>query len=329
VNILIVGGTRFLGRAIVDAALGRGHELTLFNRGTTDPALFPGLETILGDRCHDASKLSGRSFDAVIDVPGMNPGDVRPVVDAVSSFVERYVFVSTVSVYADHSTPQVEGQPVLVPAEGQDPGVAYGAGKAAAEEVVINAFGDKALVARPGLIVGPHDPTDRFAYWPRRIARGGRVLAPGGPDHPAQFIDVRDLASWIMTAAEDGLGGVFNATGRPTTLGAVLEACQRVVTAPSELVWVDDEDLLAAGVNPWMGVPLWIRVPGWEAHAEVGIERASASGLVFRSLEETVRDTLAWDLARGGPSQGAEGLSHEWEQELLRQLAPVSDAANI
>lgn len=322
VDILVVGGTRFLGRAVVDAALGRGHAVTLFNRGLTDPDLFPGLETIRGDRRKDASKLSGRRFDVVVDVAGMDPADVRPVVEAVSSFAGRYVFVSTVSVYADHSIPQVEGQPLLAAAESQGPGEAYGAGKAAAEDVVIGTFGDRALVVRPGLIVGPHDPTDRFAYWPRRIARGGRVLAPGGPDHPAQFIDVQDLASWIVVAAEDRLGGAFNATGHPTTLGAVLEACQRVVAARSEIVWAKDEDLLAAGVSPWMGVPMWIRVPGWEAHAEVSIERALSAGLVFRPLDETVRDTLAWDLARGGPSRGAEGLAHEREQELLGQLAP-------
>lgn len=328
-DILVVGGTRFLGRSIVDAALGRGRAVTLFNRGVTDPRLFPGLETIHGDRRKDASELSGRHFDVVVDVAGQDPADVRPVVEAVAPFVKRYVFVSTVSVYADHSIPQVEGQPVLAPVEGQGPGEAYGAGKAAAEEVVVDAFGDKALVVRPGLIVGPHDPTDRFAYWPRRIARGGRVLAPGGPDHPAQFIDVRDLASWIVLAAEDRVGGTFNATGQPTTLGAVLEACQRVVAARSELVWVKDEDLLAAGVSPWMGVPLWIRVPGWEAHAEVSIERALTAGLVFRPLDETIRDTLVWDLARGGPPRGGEGLTGEREQDLLGQLAPISDPPNI
>jgi len=329
VKLLVVGGTRFLGPAIVHAALGRGHVVTLFNRGISDPGLFPGLETVHGDRRQDASKLSGRPFDVVVDVAGMESGDVRPVIEAVSPFVDRYVFVSTVSVYADHSIPQIEGQSVLAPAEGQGPGEAYGAGKAAAEDVVVHAFGDKALVVRPGLIVGPHDPTDRFAYWPRRIARGGRVLAPGGPDHPAQFIDVRDLASWIIAASEDGMGGTFNATGHPTTLGAVLEACQRVVSASSELVWVKDDDLLAAGVNPWMGVPLWIRVPGWQAHAEVDIERALAAGLIFRPIDETVRDTLAWDVARGGLSQGAEGLTREREQELLDQLAPVFHAPNI
>jgi 2'-hydroxyisoflavone reductase len=329
VNALVVGGTRFLGRAIVDAALGRAHTVTLFNRGVSDPGLFRGLETIHGHRRKDAAKLSGRSFDVVVDVAGMDPADVRPVIEAVSPLVDRYVFVSTVSVYADHSIPQVEGHPVLAPAADQGPGDAYGAGKAAAEEVVVDAFGDKALIVRPGLIVGPHDRTDRFAYWPRRIARGGRVLAPGGPDHPVQFVDVRDLASWIIGAAEAGLGGTFNVTGPPTTLGAVLEACQRVVAASSDLVWVEDEDLLAAGVNPWMGIPLWIRVPGWEAHAEVSIERARATGLVFRPLDATVRDTLAWDLARGGPPRGSEGLTREREEELLAQLAPVADSPNI
>lgn len=328
-DILIVGGTRFLGRAIVHAALGRGHAVTLFNRGVSAPGLFPGIETVHGDRRKDASKLSGRRFDVVVDVAGMDLGDVRPVVEAVSPFVDRYVFVSTVSVYADHSIPQIEGQSVLTPAEGRGPGEAYGAGKAAGEDVVVRAFEDKALVVRPGLIVGPHDPTDRFAYWPRRIARGGRVLAPGGPGHPAQFIDVRDLASWIIAASEAGIGGTFNATGHPTTLGALLEACQRVVSASSEFVWVKDDDLMAAGVNPWMGVPLWIRVPGWEAHARVDIERALAAGLVFRPIDETIRDTLAWDLARGGPSQGAEGLTREREEELLRQLATASHPPNI
>jgi 2'-hydroxyisoflavone reductase len=329
VNFLVVGGTRFLGRAIVEAALERGHAVTLFNRGVSNPGLFPELETIRGDRRQDASKLSGRRFDVVVDVAGMDPGDVRPVVEAVSPFVEHYVFVSTVSVYADHSVPQIEGQPVRAPAEGQGPGDAYGAGKAAAEEVVVDALGDKSLVVRPGLIVGPHDPTDRFAYWPRRIARGGRVLAPGDPEHPAQFIDVRDLSSWIIAAAVDGLGGTFNATGSPTTLGAVLEACQRVVSASSEFVWVKDEDLLAAGVNPWMGIPLWIRVPGWEAHAEVSIARALAAGLVFRPLDATVRDTLTWDLERGGPPRGGEGLTREREQALLAQLVPDSEPPNI
>lgn len=157
-----------MGRGLVEAALGRGHEVTLFNRGITNPSLFPGLSKIRGDRVRDASALTGEFFDVVVDVAGMGPGDVAPVVEAVVASAGRYVFVSTMSVYADHSVPQVEGQPTLSPREGQDGGEAYGASKAAAEQVVLKAFGDKALVVRPGLIVGPHDPTDRFAYW-----RGG------------------------------------------------------------------------------------------------------------------------------------------------------------
>lgn len=174
---------------------------------------------------------------------------------------------------------------------------------------------------RPGLIVGPHDPTDRFAYWPRRIARGGTVLAPGGPEHAVQFIDVRDLAAWVVVAAEQGLDGVLNATGDPTTLGQLLRSCQDTITASrSALAWVGNDDLLAAGVNPWMGVPLWVAVPGWEGHAQVDTTKARMSGLSFRPVEQTIRDTLAWDLGRGGPPAGTEGLTPKREDELLSAL---------
>ncbi|MGH9294805.1 MAG: NAD-dependent epimerase/dehydratase family protein [Acidimicrobiales bacterium] len=320
-NILVVGGTRFLGRAIVDAALGRGHDLTLFNRGQTNPTLYPGLKTVRGDRARDTALLIGSAFDVAIDVAGMRPEEVRPMTDVLTG-VGRYVFISTVSVYAAHSVAQVEGDAVLAVREGQDAGEAYGAAKAACEIIVQTRFGDRALVVRPGLIVGPHDPTDRFAYWPRRIARGGQVLAPGGPDHPVQFIDVRDLASWVVAAAEAGLSGVFNATGKPSTLGNLLGRCRSVVIArPSELVWVNDAALLGAGVSPWMGVPLWIAAPGWEAANAVSIDKALAAGLAFRPLDRTIADTLAWDLARGGPPTGSEGLSAAREAELLAKLA--------
>jgi nucleoside-diphosphate-sugar epimerase len=322
-RLLVLGGTKFLGRAVVDAALGRGHQVTLFNRGQTNPGLYPGLETIRGDRRSDIGRLAGLRFDAVVDVPGMLPADVAPTAAALRGSVGRYVFVSTVSVYAEHSNPQIEGDPVLVPAEGQDPGTAYGAGKAAAELVVSGAFAERSLVVRPGLIVGPHDPTDRFAYWPRRIARGGRVLAPGGPDHPAQFIDARDLAAWIVHATEQDLAGTFNATGTPTTLGRLLDRCCAVIAGrPPDLVWVSDDALLGAGVSPWMGVPLWVCAPGWQAFAAVDVSRALAAGLAFRSLDETIRDTLAWDVARGGPAPGKEGLGAAREAELLAVLAP-------
>jgi 2'-hydroxyisoflavone reductase len=321
VKVLVLGGTKFLGRAIVEAALGHGHNVTLFNRGMTNPELFPGLKTIVGNRRVDAAKLESFAADVVIDVAGMTPDDVTPTVDVLHDSVGRYVFISTVSVYTDHSVPQVEGQAVIPLADGLNPGDAYGAGKAAAEAVVIGAFGDRGLVIRPGLIVGPHDPTDRFAYWPRRVARGGRVLAPGGPEHPAQFIDVRDLACWVVTAAEQSLHGLFNATGDPTTLGRLLRSCQDTITGSQAiLAWVGDDDLLATGVSPWMGVPLWIAVPGWEAHAQVDNNKARDAGLSFRPLDQTIRATLAWDLARGGPPSEVEGLTPEREEQLLSAL---------
>jgi 2'-hydroxyisoflavone reductase len=165
-RVLVVGGTKFLGRALVDAALGHGHGVTLFNRGKTNPGLYPGLELIRGDRRHDAQKLTGRAFDLVIDVAGMDPDEVGPIVEVLRGSASHYVFISTVSVYADHSGPQSEGDPVILPGDALSPGQPYGAGKAAAEKLVVEAFGERALVVRPGLIVGPHDPTDRFPTGP-------------------------------------------------------------------------------------------------------------------------------------------------------------------
>jgi 2'-hydroxyisoflavone reductase len=319
-RLLVLGGTQFLGRAIVDAALSRGHQLTLFNRGITNPGLFLGLETVHGDRRHGLGALAGRQFDAVVDVAAMTPDDAAPAVEALGDALERYVFVSTVSVYADHGVSRHEEDSVLEWREGLDPGAAYGASKAAAERVVVEAFGDRALVVRPGLIVGPYDQTDRFAYWPRRIARGGQVLAPPR-EHPTQYIDVRDLARWIVLGVESGLGGTYNATGHPSTLGRLVDACLDAVANPScSIEWASDAQLLAAGLSPWMGIPLWIAAPGWEGANQVVIERALAAGLTFRPLGETVADTLAWDLARGGPDPGNEGLAAEREEEILRSI---------
>jgi 2'-hydroxyisoflavone reductase len=320
-QVLVLGGTRFLGRAIVDAALGRGDEVTLFNRGKTNPGLYPGLEKIIGDRAGDLTMLAGRSWDAVIDVAAYDPEVVRRSAGALAGQAARYAFVSTASVYADHSVRQVEAAPVIELRDHLSPGDRYGARKAAAERLVASSFGDRTLVARAGLIVGPHDPTDRFGYWPRRVARGGRVLAPGQPDDPVQFIDVRDLAGWIVEGCHRGLGGVFNVTGRPMRFGDLLERCRAVTGSDAEFAWVATDRLLAAGVDPWMGVPLWIAAPGWEAANDVDVRRALAAGLAPRPVTETIRDTLAWDLARGGPGPDAEGLSQAEEQRLLRELA--------
>ena len=312
-RILVLGGTRFLGRAVVEAALARGHAVTLFNRGQTNPDLFPTAEKLCGDRTGDMSALDGRSWDVVVDVAAYFPRTVELAVEQLAD-AGRYIFVSSVSVYADQSVPQFEGsalERLVDPDDTSDD--SYGARKAACEAVVQDAFGERATIVRPGLIVGPHDPTDRFSYWPKRIAAGGRVLAPGNPDDAVQFIDVRDLGEFIVGLAETDSGGVFNATGHVMTFGALLEACREVTGSDAELVWVSTPALLEAGLDPWMGVPLWIGAAGWEAANRVPIERALQAGLTFRPL----RDTVAAALADETPPTFVTALPREREAHLL------------
>jgi 2'-hydroxyisoflavone reductase len=316
-RLLVLGGTKFLGRATVDAALARGYELTLFNRGRTNPDLYPDVETIHGDRTEDLIGLEAREWDAVLDMATFLPRVVRLSVDALRGRVGRYVYVSSISAYADFTVAPVEGAAV---AELADPNSEslddYGALKAACERIVADAYGDAALIVRPGLIVGPHDPTDRFTYWPRRIAAGGRVLAPAPPDAPVQFIDVRDLGQWIVQATEGGESGVFNATGEPTTLAGLLDACQ-AVSGPVDVVWVPSEKLVEAGVGEWMELPLWIAAPEFAAMQRADVSKAMQAGLTFRPLAETIADTLAWDAHRESPVAEGVGLTPERERELL------------
>jgi 2'-hydroxyisoflavone reductase len=323
-RILVLGGTRFLGRAIVDAALSRGDTVTLFNRGKSNPGLFPAVETVTGDRTADLSALDGRDWDAVIDVACYEPAVARLSAEAFANRTGRYVFVSTVSVYASQRTreAQLEDAPVAeLREEMTDFAEIYGPNKAICERIVQDAYGERALIGRPGLIVGPHDPTDRFPYWPRRIAHGGRVLAPGDPADLAQFIDVRDLASWFADACHHGHGGVFNLTGTPMAFGKLFDLCKTATYSAAELTWIDSDRLVAAGVDPGMGVPLWVAEPGYEAFNDVDNSRAIATGLTLRPVIDTIRDTLAWDLARGGPAAGDEGLSAAEEERLLGELA--------
>ena len=315
-RMLVLGGTQFVGRAVVEAALARGHEVTLFNRGQTNGDLFPGVEKLRGDRSRDLSALAGREWDVAIDVAAYVPRVVELAVQQLESQVARYVFVSSVSVYADQSVPQFEDSRVEVLADPEDASAeTYGARKAACEAVVHSAFGERATIVRPGMIVGPHDATDRFSYWPKRIADGGRVLAPGSPDDPVQFIDVRDLGDFIIHLAETALGDVFNATGPTIPLSLVLDACRSVTGADAELVWVPTADLLAAGLDPWMGVPMWIAAPGWEAANRVPIDRALEAGLEFRPLEDTIR--AAWKDRT--EARLVTALPRERETELLRE----------
>jgi len=317
VKLLVLGGTRFLGRALVHDALARGHDVTLFNRGQTNAELFPEAERVRGDRTRDLAALRGREWDAVLDVATFLPRVVRLSVDALRTAAARYVYVSSVSVYADQSVPPVEGAAVAELGDPDDERIeSYGALKAACERVVQDAD-PEALIVRPGLIVGPHDPTDRFTYWPVRVAEGGEVLAPGSPDDPVQFVDVRDLAAWILDAAERGTAGVFNATGTSRPFGELLEACRAVCRSDARFTWIASETLLAAGVEEWMGIPLWIASPGWQAANRVVVDKAIGAGLRFRPLEETIRDTLAWHADREWPAAEGVGLSRERERELL------------
>jgi 2'-hydroxyisoflavone reductase len=320
-RILVLGGTRFAGRAIVDAALGRGDSVTLFNRGKSNPGLYPGVETVLGDRTVDLSALDGRDFDAVIDVACYDPAAARLAAETFRDRTGRYVFVSTVSVYASHAT--TEAQREDAPLEELKPGVGfpenYGANKALCEGVVQEVFGDRALIGRPGLISGPHDPTDRFPYWPRRVAAGGRVLAPGDAGDLTQVIDVRDLAEFLLDGCHRERSGVYNLTGTPRPFGILLDLCRGATYSDAEFVWVPSDRIRAAGIEAG-GIPLWIGgEEGYEAFDDVDSSRAVGAGLNCRSITETIRDTLSWDLARGGPE--AWGLSPAEETRLLEELA--------
>ena len=299
-RILVRGGTRFLGRAFVEAALARGHALTLFNRGRTNPELHPGVERITGDRDGGLSGLAGRRWDAVLDPSGFFPRVVGASARALAGSAGRYLFVSSISVYAE---PMRRGFDESAPvAKLADPTVEdigggnYGGLKALCEECVREAFGARALIVRPGLIVGPHDTTDRFPYWPRRLARGGEALAPGSPDAPVQVIDARDLASWMVSLLERGAGGTFHATGpaEPLTMGHCLERIAAAVGSDVRLTWVSEAFLQSQGIEPWMQMPLWVHAAD-QAFETADISRALAGGLRVRPLEETARDTLTWE----------------------------------
>lgn len=311
-KLLVLGGTKFLGRGVVDAA--REHDLTLVNRGTTNPDLYPDIEQIRLDLGGDLGPLTARSWDAVVDMdPTQLPRHTRRRAETLD--VGHYVFVSTISVYFDMSQPVDESSPLFEPPDTEpeafDPEL-YGNLKVGSERAAQDVFGDRCAIARAGLIVGPHDPTDRFTYWPRRLAEGGDVLAPGSPSQPVQLVDARDLGAFLVRLAVDRTGGVFNATGpaEPLTLGAALER----MAGESNLVWTDDRTILDAGVQPWTELPLWLPGDEYAGLCRADVSRALAAGLAFRPLEETARDTLAWSRVAG---EQRPTLSREKEREIL------------
>jgi len=329
-HILILGGTRFLGRSIAERALLRGHCVTLFHRGTTMPAGLPGTESIVGDRKRDLSPLTG-NYDAIVDTSGYFPRDVAASCDglAQSRPDATYTFVSSVSVYrdglgdgADESAPVIDnGDPNASEVTNET----YGALKALCERAVIERFSERASIVRPGLIVGRYDGTDRFTYWVRRVARGGRVLTPGSPQRAVQFIDVRDLADWIVASVEARRTGTFNATGPAYRLefGALLAECRSALDSNAEFVWASQAFLRAHDVEPWTEMPLYIpddEAGGWDT---ISSERAIDAGLQFRALRDTILDTWRWDEARDQIAPLKAGITAERERELLSKLEEV------
>lgn len=325
-NLLIIGGTVFLGRHLVTAALGRGHHVTLFNRGRHNPDLFPEVEKLRGDRKGDLSALVGRKWDAVIDTCGYVPREVRTVADVLKRSVNCYVFVSTLSVYADFRTAGIdENHPTGKLADEKTEkvtGESYGPLKVLCEQATAAVFGERTLIVRPGLIVGPYDPTDRFSYWVYRVAQGGKLLAPAPATHGIQFIDGRDLAEWTVQLVEEGQSGVFNATGPdyPLSLGDLLNCVQQVSGSEGVVRWASAEFLLGEKVAPWSEMPLWVPGEDFAGFSTVNVEKGIGAGLTFRPLAETVADTLAWLGTRAKDHRWRAGISRERERELLQKM---------
>jgi 2'-hydroxyisoflavone reductase len=328
VRLLLLGGTAFLGRAVVEAAVTAGHEPTLFTRGKTNPGLFPAVEHVVGDRESELSLLADREFDVVVDTSGYLPAVVRASAELLAGRVDRYIFISTISVYEDAEV-LTEDTPTRRPADPQsrDLNRDYGGLKTLCEEAVESAFPSGALIVRPGLIVGANDYSGRFSYWPRRVARGGEVLAPGRPETRIWLIDVRDLAEWTIRLAEKRATGVFNAAGPGSTLtmGGMLEECRAATASDARFTWVDDEFLVERDVVPYTELPLW--VPGGDdGYPAIDISKACAAGLTFRPIADTIRAVLdevdtpggsgrfGWTRPEAGLDPGRErSLLDEWQ----------------
>ncbi len=321
-KILILGGTAFLGRHLVTAALEKNHEVTLFHRGNRNP--YPDLENILGNRETDLEKLAGRTWDAVIDTSAYVPRVTALSARALSQSVGRYCFISTISVYKDFTQAHDEHTPVATLEQDTEEvtGATYGALKALCEGEVALEYASRALVLRPGLIVGAYDPSDRFTYWVDRVAQGGKVLAPGDPTAGVQFIDALSLARFNIHALEQNLSGTYNMNGQSMEMLHVLEAMRRVSGSDAKFIWGSEAFLAEQQVNPWMGansLPLWI--PGLDAAVSgTIIKNALEAGLTFRPLEETVQEVLSWVRTRENHTWRS-GITKEREAELLGLLA--------
>jgi 2'-hydroxyisoflavone reductase len=332
-RVLILGGTGFIGPHFVDVLAAGGHKITLFNRGKRDAEAKPGVEQLLGDRNDDLKSLEGRDWDVVIDNSGYTPKQVELSTGLLRGHAGHYIFISSIAVYDHFRDPPIDEDHPLAPIGNmptdQLTGENYGALKVLCEAVVEKSFGRNANVIRPTYICGPGDHTDRFTYWPFRVSQGGEMLAPGTPDDPIQFIDVRDLADFVRICVEKKVTGRYNLCTPPrwATMGKLLETSRRVSGADTKLTWASAEFLLAQKViepDGWASkeIPIWSPPSGPNPGvALVSPKRAEARGLQFRSMETTVRDTLAWQKQRPAEKQKLRsGLTPEQEAALLKAL---------
>ncbi|MFY0758011.1 SDR family oxidoreductase [Metabacillus dongyingensis] len=334
-KVLILGGTRFLGKALTEEGLTRGHEITLFNRGTNIEA-FPEVEQLIGNRDSDVSQLKNRKWDVVMDTCGFAPHQLKKIAAVLGDNIEHYTYISSISVYKDWIPNNIKEDYHLqtMPAdklkaveEGTiSPYEYYGALKVLCEAEAENHWQGRVLHIRAGLLVGPFDYTDRLPYWVKRVAKGGEVLVPGRKDRPVQLIDVKDIAVWVFNMAEKRKAGTFNVTGpeNELTIEELLNTCKAVTNSDAEFIWADEQFVLEHKVQPWTEMPLWIpehfpiedETEPWKGTFSISIEKAVNSGLSFRPLADTINDIYRWEKEREVKELKA-GISQEREQVLL------------
>lgn len=328
-RLLMLGGTEFVGRAVVEDALARGWDVTVFNRGRNEPP--PGATVLRGDRTAPdglaALAAAGGEWDAVVDAWSWAPSAVRDAARLLAGRAERFVYVSSRSVYPIPSPPGLdEDAPVVDGSPDDDESDDYARAKRGGELAAVGAFGaDRTVLVRAGLILGPHENVGRLPWWLTRIAEGGRVLAPGPRDLGLQYVDARDLAAWTLDAIEKRLSGPFNLVSAPghTTMGDLLDACVRTTGSDARLVWTDPERILEAGIEPWTELPVWLP-PGefYDTFHLANVDRALSTGLHCRPVDATVADTWAWLRTMGGrapqrPDRPSPGLPREKEAQVL------------
>jgi 2'-hydroxyisoflavone reductase len=323
-SILIIGGSRFSGHFATNYALSRGHKVTLFNRGKSSPEVPAGVEHISGDRDADIELLRGRTWDAVIDTCGYVPRVVRKSADLLKESVGHYIFISSISVYADPIVQNGDEDAPLAsladPSVEEVTGETYGGLKVLCEQVVQEVFSGRSTIVRPGLIVGPRDQTYRFNYWVERIARGGEMIAPGKPENPVQLIDARDLGEWLVRLAETPTTGVMNATGPADRLTweTFFTTSRQSLGSDTSFTWVDDDFLLQHEVQPWSELPVWLPGPDGNVHT-CSIDRALAAGLTFRPLADTIQATREWMQSHPNQPPADGTLAGEKEARILAE----------